>query len=371
MRDGWGRDATYLVFDASRWGGAHSHLARNAVQIFAHGRALLPDTGTLTYAMDNKSNEGDEFDNRIGPYGKSTRAHNTLNLNGWNQAPTNPDDLAVYDSAAVCAVVGQYSGGYWPGSYGWWFREGFGAGIHAEHERILIWVKGRFAVVVDRMMRWNEEILGGPSQKEPSLEMNWQLTPGGSVRLLADDAGFVATYPEGGLLGRFAKLPQGMHLSMHEGETDPFRGWITTRRKARADLRKAGVFDDPKLAEWSKRNYCPAPQVCGVAKPMHGFGQAIVTVFVPFRGDFEPDLRTEVGGEVTHEFAERTSGTLFLDWPDGSTDALNWTSALAQPLFRCGDRLDEFGTDGCLLHTRRNPDGELAERNALDATYCG
>lgn len=370
MRDGWARNDSYLVFDASRWGGAHSHLARNGVQIFAHGRALLADTGTLTYAMDNKAIEGDEFDHQIGPYGKSTRAHNTLNLNGWNQAPTNPDNLRVFDSDTVCAVVSQYSGGYWPGSYGWWFRDGFGAGVHAEHERILIWVKSRFAVVIDRMMRWDETKLGGPEQQTPSLEMNWQLTPGGRVDLHPANAGFTAVYPEGGLLGLFPKLAQGMRISVHEGETDPFRGWITTRLKSRADLRRAGVFDQPPLSEWVNRSYGPAPQICAIADPMHGFGEALVSVFVPFTGDTAPELVATVSGEVNHEFAQRTGGHLELRWAGGGTDSLHWTSSLAQPLFRTTDAQGDYETDGALLHLHRDADGTLTQKTVLDATYC-
>ncbi len=370
MRDGWDRNDTYLVFDASRWGGAHSHLARNGVQLFARGRALLADTGTLTYAMGHKGHEGDELDHQIGPYGKSTRAHNTLNLNGWNQAPTNPDGLRVFDSDAVSAVVSRYSGGYWPGTYDWWFRDGFGAGVHAEHQRILIWVKSRFAVVVDRMMRWDETALGGPEQQNPSLEMNWQLTPGGSVELHPANAGFTAVYPEGGLLGLFPKIAQGMRLSVREGETEPLRGWITTRLKARSDLRRAGVFNQPPLSEWVNRSYGPAPQICAVADPMQGFGEALVSVFVPFDGDTAPELVATVGGEVNSEFAQRTGGQLELRWPDGKTDSLHWTSSLAQPLFRTMDTHGDYETDGALLHLHREADGTLNKSTVLDGTYC-
>jgi hypothetical protein len=370
MRTGWEREAMFAAFDASRWGGAHSHLARNGVLLFDFGRALLADTGSLTYAMDNKAHEGDALDHIIGPYGKSTRAHNTLNLNGWNQAPTNPDFLRGCDADTLCAVVSQYSGGYWPGTYGWWFREGFGAGIHAEHERSLIWVKSRFAVIVDRMMRWDETPLGGPEQQNPTLEMNWQLTPGGQVTLRPDSSGFTAAYPEGGLLGLFPKLAEGMTLSLHEGETDPFRGWITTRRKARADLRRAGVFDHPPLSEWGHRTSAPAPQIRGLADPMRGFGDGIVSVFVPFEGAETPTVTAEVKGEITAEFAHRTGGALTLNWGDGSSDALHWTASLAQPLFTCDDGGTTASTDGCVLHIRRDAHGRVLAAQALDGTYC-
>ncbi|MFP4027334.1 MAG: heparinase II/III family protein [Candidatus Brocadiia bacterium] len=369
MRDGWDRDAEYLVFDASRWGGAHSHLARNGVQLFKKGRALLVDTGTLTYAMDQKAKEGDEFDNRIGPYGKSTPAHNTLNLNRWNQVPTNPDYLKSFDADGCCAVVSQYSGGYWPGSYGWWFREGYGSGIHAEHERILVWVKGRFTVVIDRMLRGDDSKLGGPAHQNPSLEMNWQLTPGGEVDVLPEKRGFTAVYPECSLLARFATLASGMRVEKHQGETDPFRGWITTRGKARADLREAGVFEEPPLSEWKDRTYGPAPQICCIAPKMEGFAESMVSVFAPFDGEDVPELETEISGSIVSDFPEATGGTLNLRWENDGRDTITWTDGLAQPVFEWSEKGDEFSTDGCLLHIRRDEGGNIVDRRAVDATY--
>ncbi len=372
LRDGWGREAMFAAFDASRWGGAHSHLARNGVVLFAFGRALLADTGSLTYAMDQKAHEGDAFDHLIGPYGKSTRAHNTLNLNGWNQAPTNVDWLRVHTEkeGGLSAVASQYSGGYWPGTYGWYFREGFGAGIHAEHQRLLFWISGRFIVVVDRMMRWDETRHGHAEQQTPSLEMNWQLSPGGKVVLHRDHAGFTARYPEGGLLGHFARLPPGMTLALHEGAADPVRGWITTRSKARGDLRRAGVFDTPPGQAWCDRTYLPAPQVAGTATPMQGFGEGIVSIFVPFRGARPPGLASAVAGPIASEFAHTTAGQLMLTWDDGTRDSLLWADGLNAPLFRAADVDGTYETDACVLHLRRAADGRCLSQTMLDGTYC-
>ncbi len=370
LRNGWGREAMFAAFDASRWGGAHSHLGRNGVVLFAFGRALLADTGSLTYAMDQKAHEGDAFDHMIGPYGKGTRAHNTLKLNGWNQSPTNVDWLRVHEGQGLSAVASQYSGGYWPGTYGWYFRDGFGAGIHAEHQRLLFWIPGRFIVVVDRMMRWDETTHGHAEQQTPSLEMNWQLSPGGEVTIRNDHAGFTVLYPEGGLLGHFAKLPAGTTLALHEGETDPVRGWITTRSKARGDLRRAGVFDSPPGNAWRDRTYMPAPQVASVAAPMRGFGEGIVSVFVPFRGVRPPGLASAVSGPIADAFARTTAGQLILTWEDGTRDALIWADGLDAPLFHAADADGAYETDACVLHLRRAADGRCLSQTMLDGTYC-
>lgn len=370
LRTGWEREAMFAAFDASRWGGAHSHLARNGLLLYAFGRALLADTGSLTYAMGHKGHEGDEFDHRIGPYGKSTRAHNTLNLNGWNQAPTNPDSLTVFTGEGVTAVSSVYSGGYWPGSYGWWFSEGFGAGIHAVHERIMIWLPSRCLVVVDLMTRWDESVHGHEAQQTPSLEMNWQLSPGGEVRLADDGRGFTSRYPEGGLLGRFARLPDGMALSVHEGETDPPRGWATTRTKARHALRRAGVFDDPAMAPYRDRTYVPSPQLAGVVSPMQHFGEGVVSVFVPFPGHQAPIPKTHLEGEIAATSPQQSGGRLTIEWPAGTVDLLTWSHRLKQPLIEAAFAVGKVKTDGCLAHVELDADGGCTGGGALDASYA-
>ena len=369
LRTGWEREAMMAGFDASRWGGAHSHLARNSVVLFKNGRALLADTGSLTYAMDQKAHEGDELDHKVGPYGKGTRAHNTLNLNGWNQATTNPDLLLVFGGEKASAVVSQYSGGYWPGEYGWYFKN-YGAGVHAEHLRMLFWIPGRFIVTVDRMIRWDERGLGHEQQINPSLEMNWQLSPSGEITLLPGNQGFTAVYAEGGLLGHFAKLAEGMELSIHEGETDPPRGFVTTRTKAKSDLEKYGVFEEPKLAEWRNRTYVPAPQVSATATPMRNFGEALACVFVPFEGDTAPKLKTRLDGKIAEEHPQSSSGRLIIDWEDGSQDSLHFSGyGLREPLIDIEDDAEAFRTDGCFAHVRRDSSGEVIDGSALDATY--
>ncbi|MFW5682458.1 MAG: heparinase II/III family protein [Phycisphaeraceae bacterium] len=369
MRTGWEREAMFAAFDASRWGGAHSHLARNSVLLYKYGRALLADTGSLTYAMDQKAHEGDELDHKVGPYGKSTRAHNTLNLNGWNQAPTNPDSLMVYPGENATAVASTYSGGYWPGSYGWYFH-GFGAGVHAEHTRMLFWIPDRFIAVVDHFIRWDDRGIGHEEQINPSLEMNWQLSPGGEITLAPDHSGFTAVYREGGLLGHFARLAPGMTLSLHEGETDPPRGFATTRTKAKHDLMQYGVFDQPSLSQWKKRSYVPSPQVSATTPTMEGYGQCLASVFVPFEGGEAPKLSTRLDGQITAEHPHSMAGRLIVDWGDGAQDTLQWTDRLMQePLIEAADDHGKFMTDGCFLHIRRDAGQQIVGGAALDATY--
>ena len=57
MRDRWGEDGQYLTFDATRWGGAHCHLARNSIALHAFGRTLLLDSGRMEPASSGASRD--------------------------------------------------------------------------------------------------------------------------------------------------------------------------------------------------------------------------------------------------------------------------------------------------------------------------
>ena len=372
MRDRWDADATYVTFDATRWGGAHSHLARNAIQLQAGGRMLATDPGFFTYAMQHAAHRGDALTNAIGPYAKSTPAHNTLNLNGWNQAPTNPDLLKARLAPGFHAVFSRYSGGYWPGAYGWWFGEGFGAGVHAVHDRLMFWLPKRdggsqqAVVVVDTMLRWDETAHGSPEQRDPSLEMNWQLTPG-PAHLDAANRRLVTDYAEANLLMLFPRLAEGMELELKEGGQNPFRGWVGMGREAADPLRKAGELDKAPMKDWADREYTPSPQVCAVAAPMQGFGETLVTVLVPFEGERAPEVTAEPGGIALNEHvASEGTGTLTLRWADGTRDELAWTPAMRSPIGAFGDGR----TDASALHVRRDARETIVDATAHEATYC-
>lgn len=363
MRDGWGDDAQYMTFDATRWGGAHSHLARNGIQLHAHGRTLLADPGFFTYAMQHAAHRGDELTNRIGPYAKSTPAHNTLNFNGWNQAPANPDFLKAHFSQDCHAVVSRYRGGYWPGWYGWWYGDGFGPGLHAIHDRILIWLPGRAAVVVDAVTRWDESKLGHAEQRDPSLEINWQLTPG-PVELDADRQTLITRNDDANLMMRFPQLPANMRLDVKEGQTDPFRGWMGLGRgESRSMLDKCGVFDSPERAEWRDRpsegGFMPAPQLCCTADPLENYNETMISVLVPFKGAQAPELDIETAEDAGQH-------QIRLRWGAGECDTLVWRPALGAPV----GAYDTIQTDASVLHLHHEADEKTVRGTALDATYC-
>ncbi|SPF48043.1 conserved hypothetical protein [Candidatus Sulfopaludibacter sp. SbA4] len=79
QRSGWGPLASHLVFDSGGLGmltGAHAHADALSVTLFSQGRELLVDPGTFVY------NCAPEWRS----YFRSTSAHNTVTIDGRDQA---------------------------------------------------------------------------------------------------------------------------------------------------------------------------------------------------------------------------------------------------------------------------------------------
>jgi hypothetical protein len=221
-RDSWGEDAAYVTFDATTWGGGHCHLSRNAVQFHAAGRSLLVDPGTLTY----------ETSDPMMAHCKSTRAHNTLNLNGWNQCEANP--VSRFAALAGCDFAEAfYSGGYWPGCYQWGWNDGHGAGVWGQHRRSALWIHGRCLIVIDALRADSSSPAeaaelrraGAAGPERPFAESNWQFSEGG---VLVDETLRRAqtTHEDSNVLALFPLAPDGARMSLHQGEKDPPRGWL-------------------------------------------------------------------------------------------------------------------------------------------------
>lgn len=321
LRDRWTEDATYLVFDATNWGGSHCHLSRNSVQVHALGRSLLVDPGTLTY----------EGSDPLSAHGKSTRVHNTLSLNGWNQGETNPQITTVMHGEGFDYVTSEYEGAYWSGPYRWGFDQGRGEGVQGSHRRTLLWAHDRAIFVIDSLYR---EPAHQPEVTAPSLEMNWQLSEGGEVELGAGRV--TARYGDANLLMLFPLAWPEMTLSVHAGERDPLRGWLPV----------AGGF-------------VPAPQVTLSCAPMPGQYAELITVLLPFAGEVP-----RVTAHATKTDGQRPA-VLTLEWADGTRDEL-WHSY--RGLIMLGETAG-YRTDGGLLYLRRDARGVVVRGCAAEATY--
>lgn len=334
LRDGWGEDATYLTFDASLWGGCHAHYSRNTVQVHAYRRTLLCEVGWLTETGTYSSKP-------IGAYSGSTRAHNTLNLNGWNQSQANPSRTRYHHCEGYDFVSSDYDGGYFSGAPQSHCLGVAGCGLWASHHRALLWVHGRAIVVIDSLFR-QQETESEPDDAVPSLEANWQFCEGGHGLCLDGQRGrLTTTYPDANALMLFPLLPDGMQWIVREGQEDPVRGWVN-----------GPVFQPGIIA---------APQLTLSLPKMRDHWAELVTVIIPYQGTDCPRVTAEASSTAADNI-----GRLALRWHDGTVDRVEWYYRQGLML---GDKVSGYNTDASLVHRCFAPGGTLRQGAALDGTY--
>lgn len=323
LRDDWTPEATWLSFDAAPCWSYHWHPARNAIQLRAFGRMFLVDPGRFSYT-----------DRTWGGLAMPTRSHNTLNLNGWNQAETEAV-LRHQTAPGYEVVTGLYRGGYWPGRP--WDSKG--EGLYAEHHRTLLWIKERCLVVIDHLLCQSE------AERKPDVESNWQF---GEGPLTVDAArGLAYTgFDDANVLMLFAFQPADAAWSVHEGEREPLRGWLPRK------------FESV---------YVPAPQLTLTLPRRDPWNTDLVTVLVPYRGTARPALTVArtVDPEHTTRQYDPGYGMVSLRWGDGTRDDLLWTRRLETAL----DVREGMTTDAGLVHLRRAADGRVTGGLAVEATY--
>ena len=298
LRDSWAPSATFITFDATRWGGGHSHLSRLAVGLYAGRRMLLHDPGIFSYEV------ADPFM----AHGKSTPAHNTITVNGGSQSQANPDrpEAHLLDRYAVARA--SYLGGYHPGRYTWQYPEGPGPGTYATHQRSLLWIKGRGLIVFDRVLVY--------STSPAAVAAHWQF-PAGPCRL---DAAMPGAWTEGGddnVLVRCVYASAQALPVLYEGQADPPRGWLPT-----------DVYG----------GRTPAPMLA-LETEARGRPVDMVTLIVPFRGDAvpRPDVRVD---------REAADGACRLDlrWNESASDVIVFNPGLVVMAGRSGP----IETDGVM-----------------------
>ncbi|MHC4886562.1 MAG: heparinase II/III family protein [Planctomycetota bacterium] len=329
-RTGWDEEATHATFDACRWGMYHTHLSRNALQIHAGGRSLLVDPGSLGYKHDCEWTT----------LGKSTRAHSTVNFNGWNQSYT-PAERRFESIEGFDIATGYYTGGYWPGPCDWGFKQGHGRGLWGSHHRTFIWIRDAFFIVLDRVRHGDcgSELL--PVTNLPTLESNWQFAADCRVEVDAQEMTAVTRHEDSNLLmlfplcsaegGRETVTPQ---LKVHSGEENPRRAWSLTDGE-----------------------YVPAPQVCLSIEDATPWTD-LATVLLPFTGPHQPQVSVEAEGGET--------GKLVIVEPDGTRHSLHYTHQLETPL----DEIDGGYTDASLVYLRHSAAGDLSSGVIYDGTVA-
>jgi hypothetical protein len=313
-RSAWAPGADYLAFDASSWGGGHSHLSRLSFVFRSGGRMLVADPGILTYEMSDP----------MGAYGKSTPAHTTLNVDGWNQSGADAQLLRAEFARHNVLIHARYQGGYWNGRYSWRFSPGHGEGVYGEHERILFWIRGEYLVVIDSMT----------TEAGREIRNCWQMGPMEKWSQDAESLCWRSENRDANVLLQLALAPAGTSMQCFEGSREPLRGWVGQHG------------DDSVPAPAVEFRYPSAP------------GEPVVTaaLLVPFAGQTKPGYRVKLrpasnGGDQHLEIGH----------PNGITDHIAWTRSLALPI----EDARPFTTDARLVWTR----SDHSRRYLLDGSY--
>lgn len=159
MRSNWTANALFS-FTHVRGGGQHSHADDNTMTVMAYRRNLLVDPGIMTYTESDP--------NRI--WGKSTRAHNTVEINNSSQSI----------GAAGKGSAGTGTIHDWVSNDTYDFISQSSKAYHGfDHRRTITFVKSGFWIVSD---------LIDPDNKtaENSYKQSWHMLP--NAGLVGDDA---------------------------------------------------------------------------------------------------------------------------------------------------------------------------------------
>lgn len=141
MRDGWTRDANYLLIDCGPHGvfdGGHAHADALAFDLSARGRTMLVDPGTYTYTGSQEMR--DLF--------RRSAAHNTLTIDGESSSvPGGPFSWKSAARAAAHDWMSHARFDFFEGSQDGYARLPSPAG----HTRGVLFLKGDYWIMRDRV----------------------------------------------------------------------------------------------------------------------------------------------------------------------------------------------------------------------------
>lgn len=168
MRDGWGRQANYMLIDGGPHGApalnyAHAHADALAFDLAAHGRTLLVDPGTYTYTGASV------WRNRF----RTSQAHNTLTVDGESSSvPAGPFRWQHAADARTTAWHSHARLDYFAAAHEGYTRL---AG-HPRHERSVIFLKRDYWLVRDRVLTTGTH----------RYDLNFHFAPGVEPRVETD-----------------------------------------------------------------------------------------------------------------------------------------------------------------------------------------
>lgn len=195
----YSKDAHWSFFDVGPWGHAHEHSDKLHLSIAAYGRDLLVDSGRFAYSG--------KLYRRFRSYAIGSLSHNTVSIDGKGQQRDQPTVDKPLD-ASHWRITAEYD-------YAAHAMDRF-AGLQgkAKHTRAVLYVRGAFWVVVDRIT----------TDQPRSIETLWHWHPACSV---AVDNNIVKTTNERGNLAVIPVSDKPFSIKNIKGQENPVQGWYS------------------------------------------------------------------------------------------------------------------------------------------------
>lgn len=181
MRTGWTTDGAYLHVNSQNFGG-HGHPDLLHVNVFANGQRLLIDPGRNSYNADPVSDW----------LRKTTRAHNTVTIDGGAQVKSAPAHVTA-----------------WTSNDGFDYFEGLHRGYAGfAHTRGILFVKPEYWIVSDR--------IAAPAGTH-EYEQNWHYLPTANPSLDPETKTASTAFGSGGNIKVVPSDPEQVTASMPSG----------------------------------------------------------------------------------------------------------------------------------------------------------
>ncbi len=200
-RSGYDKDAHWSFFDIGPWGSGHQHNDKMHLSVSAFGRDLLVDGGRFAYTG--------EVAEKFRPYARGSHSHNVILVDGEGQAP-GPELAEESLSVNHCKIIPDYD-------YAWGSFDNFiEISGNFAHNRALLYVRGRYWIVVDRIT----------SDRPRKVDVLWHWHP--DCQVIEQKGRIVTSANDRGNLAVIPISKQKWSVNFIEGQEEPeIQGWFS------------------------------------------------------------------------------------------------------------------------------------------------
>ncbi|MEM9675064.1 MAG: heparinase II/III family protein [Bacteroidota bacterium] len=158
-RSGYDSSAHWSFFDIGPWGSGHQHNDKLHLSVAAFGHDFLVDAGRFAYTG--------EVAQKFRPYARSSAGHNVVLIDGRGQAngPTHAQEPVADDHYQITDNFDYASGSFSE------FNDTKGEAIH---QRAVMYIRGEFWIVVDRISTDRPREIATLWHWHPDSEVNSQ-----------------------------------------------------------------------------------------------------------------------------------------------------------------------------------------------------